>query len=146
MIISDVEDTIMALGIYHTARSYFITKELGYYYNFDLSKKGIKIVNTKCKFSNKPRQFGFYNLIKFLVDKHNKTEKERKKIYHEYSSFYRDIIFGMKLDKKHFEIIFYVLNKFLEWDCVGHHEKDNIINYKNKVAEKCRNENITCFY
>ena len=27
--ISDVEDTIMALGIYHTARSYFVTKELG---------------------------------------------------------------------------------------------------------------------
>ena len=110
--ISDVEDTIMALGIYHTARSYFVTKELGYYYNFDLSKKDIKIVNTKCKFINKPRQFGFYNIIKFLVDKHNKTEKERKKTYHEYSSFYRDMIFGMKLDKKHFEIIFYVLNKF----------------------------------
>lgn len=143
--ISDAEDTIMAVGIYHTASSYFVTKELGYYYNFNLYKKGIKIVNTKCKFSGKPKQFGYYNLIKFLVDKHNKTENEKKKSYHEFLQFNRNIIFGMNLDKKQFQIIFYILNKFLEWDCIKHEEKNNIINFKNKVIEKCRNENITLF-
>ena len=78
-----------------------------------------------------------------MVDKNNKTEEEKKKTYDEYAKFNINAIFGIKLSKKQYQIIFHVLNKFLEWDCLDKKEKKNIISYKNKVAEKVKRENIT---
>ena len=144
--ITDAEDTIMAVGLFHIAQSYYIMKELGYYYAFSVIKKNYKVVNNRCKINDSPRQFGFYYLIKFLVDKNNKTEEEKKKTYDEYVKFNINAIFGIKLSKKQCQIIFHVLNKFLEWDFLNQKEKENIIAYKNKVVEKVKKENITLIY
>ena len=49
----------------------------------------------------------------------------------------------MNLKKRHYQIIFYVLNKLLEWDCFRPKEKKLISRYKNKAVEKIINENIS---
>ena len=51
----------------------------------------------------------------------------------------------MNLKKRHYQIIFYVLNKLLEWNCFRPKEKKLIIKYKNQVIEKEINGNISFF-
>jgi len=90
----------MAVSIFHNAKSYYVMKEMGYYYKVDNKKTNIKLFN----FSK---------------------------------------IFDMNLKKRHYQIIFYVLNKLLEWDCFRPKEKKLISRYKNKAVEKIINENIS---
>ena len=144
--ITDYEDTIMAVSLFHLAQSYYVMKEVGLYYSFSIKNKKFEVVNTKCKKNEAPRQMGFYYLLKFLVDKNNKTEKEKKKTYDEYNeylTYYSNTIFGLKLNKKHFQIIFDAINKFLEWDCVNNKQKKKIQAYKNRVIEKMKRDNIS---
>lgn len=49
----------------------------------------------------------------------------------------------MNLKKRHYQIIFYVLDKFLEWDCFRQKEKRRINRYKNLAIEKSKKDNIT---
>ena len=52
--INVAEDTIMAIGIYHMANSYYLAKELGYLYSFDPKVKDFPKVNNKvCKVTDK---------------------------------------------------------------------------------------------
>ena len=49
----------------------------------------------------------------------------------------------MNLKTRHYQIIFYVLNKILEWDCFRLKEKKRIIRYINQAKEKAKKDNIT---
>ena len=48
--INYAEDAIMAVGIYHIAKSYYIMKEIGYYYNLDDENKRIKLLQLNFPF------------------------------------------------------------------------------------------------
>ena len=143
--INYAEDCIMAVSIFHNAKSYYVMKEIGYYYNFDDKKQPIKLNNKTYSSNNEGINNFFFNYLKFLVDYHNKNKKEKKSVYYELLllNFYK--IFDMNLKKRHYQMIFYVLNKMLEWDCFRPKEKKLIIKYKNQAIEKLINDNTSYF-
>ena len=142
--INYAEDCIMALGIYHIAKSYYVMKEIGYYYAFEKKKNSIKLNNNKvCKIMNDGINNFYFNYLKFMVDKHNKNKKEIRSAYNELLILKFEKILEMNLKKRHYQIIFYVLDKFLEWDCFRQKEKRRINRYKNLAIEKSKKDNIT---
>ena len=84
----------------------------------------------------------YFSYLKFLVDKHNKTKNERRNTYKEYLLFISDKLFDMNLKKRHYQIIFHVFNKLLEWNCLRQKDKKRIFEYKIKTIEKGIKDNI----
>ena len=143
--INFAEDCIMTVSIFHNAKSYYVMKETGYYYNIDDKNKTIKLKNKISNTINDGINNFYFNYLKFLVDHHNKNKKEKRSAYHELLMFDFSKIFGMNLKKRHYQIIFYVLNKLLEWNCFRLKEKKLIISFKNRAIEKIKNDNISFF-
>ena len=143
--INFAEDCIMTVSIFHNAKSYYVMKEMGYYYNIDDKNKTIKLKNKISNTINDGINNFYFNYLKFLVDHHNKNKKEKRSAYHELLMFDFSKIFGMNLKKRHYQIIFYVLNKLLEWNCFRLKEKKLIISFKNRAIEKIKNDNISFF-
>ena len=138
--INDAEDTIMAMSLFHLANSYYIMKELGYYYSLD-QKKDRKIINKNivCKDNNKLKGFDKFKFVKFLVDKNNKNDKEKLITYDEandISCINNRLFYQMKLDNRHFEIMFFVFDNMLKWDILNQDQKAHLIHLRNKVIDK----------
>ena len=143
--INFAEDCIMTVSIFHNAKSYYVMKETGYYYNIDDKNKTIKLKNKICNTNNDGINNFYFNYLKFLVDHHNENKKEKRSAYHELLILGFSKILVMNLKKKHYQIIFYVLNKLLEWDCFRLKERKHIISFKNRAIEKIKNDNISFF-
>ena len=143
--INYAEDCIMTVSIFHNAKSYYVMKEMGYYYKVDNKKTNIKLKNKKCIPINEGINNFYFNYLKFLVDHHNENKKEKRSAYHELLILGFSKILVMNLKKKHYQIIFYVLNKLLEWDCFRLKERKHIISFKNRAIEKIKNDNISFF-
>ena len=115
--INEAEDTFMAISVSHLAKSYYIMKEFGYYYSKDEKKnKFPKMENKVCKVNNKIKGFGWYKYYKFLVDKKSKDDKEKNMIINEMKFGDPRKGLTMKLDDKHYQILFYTYDKMLEWN------------------------------
>ena len=78
-----------------------------------------------------------------MVDYHNKNKHEIRSAYNELLVLNFTKIIVMDLKERHYQIIFYVLDKFLEWDCFRQKEKRRINRYKNLAIEKSKKDNIT---
>ena len=48
----------------------------------------------------------------------------------------------VKLDKKHYQILFYIYDKMLEWNCWNKEQRDYIIAQKNKAISLGNKDNI----
>ena len=128
------EDTLMLVGIFHLAKSYYVMKEIGYYYSFKEKKNPFpKLKNRICKTNNKLKKMGFYKYLKFLVDKNIETEKEKIMTYNEFLLINNRKILEMKLDNRHFKLMFYVFDKLLEFDNLNINQKKYIEKLKYKV-------------
>ena len=135
--INEAEDTFMAISVSHLAKSYYIMKEFGYYYSKDEKKnKFPKMENKVCKVNNKIKGFGWYKYYKFLVDKKSKDDKEKNMIINEMKFGDPRKGLTMKLDDKHYQILFYTYDKMLEWNCWNKEQRNYIIEQKNKVIKK----------
>ena len=77
-----------------------------------------------------------------MVDKHNRNKIEKINDYQEFLLFNFDLILDMNLKKRHYQIIFYVFNKFLEWNCINKKQKQRIIECKNQVIKKGKKDEI----
>ena len=80
----------------------------------------------------------YFNYVKFLIDHHNKNDEEKINTYKEFLIYNFDRIFDMDLKNRHYQLIFYVLNELLKWDCLQQKEKERIIKYKNQAIEKAK--------
>ena len=135
------EDTIMAVSLLHLANSYYLMKELGYYYSFDEKKSNFSIFKNKvCKPTDKIKDFSFFKYLKFLIGKIENNEKEQIMVYKEITTIINyDYYFNdFKLRKEHYEILFYIFNKTLEFVFLTNKQKQNILKLKNHTIE---NEN-----
>lgn len=116
--INESEDVIMAVGVFHLAKSYYIMKEIGYYQSKNDKKNRFpKLDNKECKVNNKLKNFALYKLCKFLVDKSSDDYKERNiiiNILKEHNP-YQEL--KISLDDRHYKILFYIYNKMLGWNC-----------------------------
>lgn len=133
------EDTLMLVGIFHLAKSYYVMKEIGYYYSFKEKKNPFpKLKNRICKNNNKLKKMGFYKYLKFLVDKNIETEKEKLMTYNEFLLINNNKILEMKLDNRHFKLMFYVFDKLLEFDNLNINQKKYIEKLKYKLINRSR--------
>lgn len=137
--IIEAEDTIMAISILHLANSYYLMKELGYYYSIDKNRKNFsKSKNKLCKPNNKIKNFSFFKFLKFLVGKTDKNEKEQIMAYKEITTYinYNYYFNNFQMKKEHYEILFYIFNKTLEFEFLNKNQKDEIMLLKNRTIEK----------
>ena len=133
---NEAEDTLMAIGLFHLAKSYYVMKEIGYYYSKDEKKNRFKKNNNKiCKINNKTKYFGWYKYYKFLVDKHNKNDYEKNMVMNEMKIPEPRKRINQKLDDRHYKILFYVYDKMLEWNCWDNKQREYIIGEKNYVIK-----------
>ena len=104
-LLNEAEDTLMLLGIFHLAKSFYIMKEMGYYYSFGEKKKKFpQSTNRICKTNNKLKKMGWYKYLKFLVDKNSATKKEKLITYNEFRLINNKKIFNLKLDNRHYQL------------------------------------------
>ena len=137
----------MAVGVYHLAKSYYIMKEMGYYYTTFTNKYiSPKLENKVCKNNNKTKRFGWYKYLKFLVDKNTKTEKEKDITYEEFGLIYQREIFAMSLDNRHYQLMFYVWDRLLEFNNLNQQQRDYINELKNKARTKMKRDNVNFVY
>ena len=140
---NEYEDVVMAEGLFHTAKSYYIMKEIGYYNSYDdkyntypKTKKG------KCKIKNIIKKFALIKFYKFLVEKNNKNDKEKKMILSFMKRQGYGEVFKNKLDDRQYQTIFNVFDKMLEWNCWTDEERNFIIQRKNYTLEKKKNSTL----
>ena len=119
------EDTIMIVGIYQIAQSYFLMKQVGYYYSKDEYSNNLPFQkNKKCKTNGKIGGFGEVKLLQFLVEKTRNNELERQMLYHE--------IISMNYYSKLFEIIgefkvmYNIYDKIINSQFISEKQKDRI--------------------
>ena len=78
------EDTIMSVAIYQVAKSYYLMKQVGYYYSRDEFSYRIPFQkNKKCKPNGKRKKIGQLKLLEFLHEKTRNNQLERQMLYHE---------------------------------------------------------------
>ena len=143
--ITYAEDTLMVVSLLHLANSYYLMKEIGYYYCFDQRRKILpKFKNKVCKTNNKIKGFSFFKFLKFLVGRIEHNEKEQIMAYKEIATFneYNYYLNRYKMGKEHYDIIFYIFNKTLEFEFLKENQKDKIIKLKNRFIEKRNRQKI----
>ena len=140
---NDAEDTLVAIGIYHLANSYYIMKEPGYFHSIEEKKDRFPLLNkTVCKINNKVKSFGWFKYYKFLVDKSSKNDLENKNIITELKfPHMRRFIDLLKLSDEYYQIIFYIYDTMLKWEFYNKEETNYILYLKNKAINK-RNRDI----
>ena len=79
---------------------------------------------------------------KFLVEKNNKNdiEKQMKMFFFKKPGYLE--VFNNKLDDRHYQTIFQVFDKVLEWNCWTNEEREFIINQKNVALESKKKSNL----
>ena len=136
--INVAEDTIMAIAIFHLANSYYFAKQIGYLYSFDPKVKDFPKLNNKvCKVIDKIKGFDLMKYTKFLVEKAGNNTKEQILAYNGIMNANFDYhLNNTKLDTKHYDIMFFILDKALEFNFLSKGQKDDLIKLKNKVYER----------
>ena len=137
--INYAEDTIMVMSLFHLANSYYLMKEIGYLYSFE--KKKIESLTIKkdniCKVVNKIKDFDYFKFIKFLVSKMGKGEKEQIMAYREITWIdYNNYFNNIRLEDIHYNILFYIFDKALEFEYLNKAQKDNLIHLKKIMIGK----------
>ena len=139
---NDNEDTIIAINLFRLAKSYYIMKEVGYYYSNDEKRhrfppKG----NILCKNNNKIKRFGLYKFFKFMIEKYSSDNTEKNLIINEMRSIDHNRFFKKDLEKTHYEIMFNVYDNILTWKSLNKRQKEYIIKLRNKAIDKRNNDN-----
>ena len=148
--INESEDTIVVVSLFHLANSYYLMKELGYYYSLDEKRNDFPSLKNKfCKANDdKIKDFGNFKFLKCFVDKIFNNTKEQNLAFVEVTTSvnYDDAFNKIKMGKKHYDILFYIFNKTLDFNYLDKEKKYKIMELKNRAIEKINKEilnNIT---
>ena len=140
--INENEDVIMTVSLFQTAESYYTMKEIGYYNSYDEKNNGFpKTKIGKCKESNKIKKFGLFKVLKFLVDKYSIDDKEKNIAFNFIKGVDVQNRLQMPLDNRHYQILFHIYDKILEWKCLNNEQREIILNKKNIVIKRKNNPN-----
>ena len=132
--INNAEDVFLSLSLYHLAKSYYVMKEIGYYYTFLNGRRGKFVKKKICKDNGMIKEdFSRFKLTKFLMEKSNNDEKEKSAAFFEIAQI--DHHYNFK-DKRIYATIINVYNKILEWGNLKSQQKKyiyNLIFYPNII-------------
>ena len=142
--INSSEDTINVISLFHLANSYYLMKEIGYIYDRGEKVKYIpKEKNIICKVVDKIKDFDKLKYIKFLVEKVGNNLKEQIFVYKELLSVnFLSYLYNIKLEKRHYEIMLKILEKFFTLEFLKKPQKDYLIELKNRVMKKKIRDNF----
>ena len=142
--IIEAEDTIMAVSLFHLANSYYIMKEVGYFYSFRQENKyGFpKIKNKICKVNNKLKiNYGRIQYIKFFIEKGIRDEKEKASAFNEITKIDHTKYFEKTFDKRIYKTMIYIYDKISEFGNLTGTQKKYILDLKSKATQKIK-ENL----
>ena len=118
-------------------------KEIGYYNSYDEKDNGYPLTKKgKCKIKNIIKKFALIKFYKFLVEKNNKNDIEKQMTMFFFKKPGYLEVFNNKLDDRHYQTIFQVFDKVLEWNCWTNEEREFIINQKNAALESKKKSNL----
>ena len=133
------EDTMMIVALYQTAQSYYLYKEVGYYYSRDeFWGRYPKVPNRICyKRNNANRGDDCLKFLNFLYEKMEDNEKERKTICHEIISInaYDFSKFAKRLNSD-YDMFYYVVDGLLDSKYLNEKEKIKLREIKSEVVNK----------
>ena len=137
--IMNYEDTIIVVSLFQIAQSYYLFKEVGYYYSRDERMRRFPFLpNKKCKRrENVIRNLDALKFLNFLLDKMADDEIERKTLCHEiisinyfnHSNFYKNV-------NEHYDMLYKVIDGIVGSKYLTTKEKEIIIKIKNEIKSK----------
>ena len=130
------EDTIMAVAIYQVAQSYYLMKEVGYYYSRDeFGGRFPPVKDRTCKPNNKIKDMGHVKLLQFLVEKTANNALERQMIYHEIFSIDHYLSF-LYIIYHNYEMVYEFLDPMIECPFLSTAQKERLTKLKNDLLKK----------
>lgn len=66
--------------------------------------------------------------------------------YEEFRIIYHRNIFRMPLDNRHYQLMFYVWDKLLEFNNLNQQQRDYINDLKNQARTKMKRDNVNFIY
>ena len=131
------EDTIMAVALFQVAQSYYLMKEIGYYYSRDeFGGRFPAVKGRTCKpNTNKIKDMGHIKLLQFLLEKTENNELERQLVYHELISIdhYLSLVY---FTYHNYEIVYEVIDPLIQSPFLKEKQKERLTIIKNKLLEK----------
>lgn len=130
----DYEDTIMSYILFKVANSYYLMKELGYYYSKNDKQKKLNIRKCLCTNNNKkiadPIKF-----LYFLFEKSNDNEIERKIICHEIITI-NNCWNITRIVNSEFHYPLKMIETLIKSKYLSKNEKEKLINIYNNLKKK----------
>jgi len=134
--INNAEDVIMSFSLFHLAKSYYVMREIGYYYTFLQGRRRKFTKKRRCKDNDKIKEdFGRIKLTKFLLEKSNNDEKEQSAAFFEIIENERERHHNYK-NKSIYSNIIHVYDKILKCRNLDIEKKKIIISLKNRIFQK----------
>ena len=130
------EDTIMSVAIYQVAKSYYLMKQVGYYYSRDEFSNRLPFQkNKKCKPNGKRNKIGQLKLLEFLHEKTRNNQLERQMLYHEIISmnYYSKLV---RVINCQFEVIYNIYDTLIKSQFISEKQKQRIILLKAQLKLK----------
>ena len=130
------EDTIMSVAIYQVAQSYYLMKQVGYYYSRDEFSNRLPFQkNKKCKPNGKRNKIGQLKLLEFLHEKTRNNQLERQMLYHEIISmnYYSKLV---RVINCQFEVIYNIYDTLIKSQFISKKQKQRIILLKAQLKLK----------
>ena len=122
-------------------------KEIGYLYSLDNKKKEFpRLGNKFCKKLDKIKDFDFFKFLKFLVERVEKNKIEQNMAYKEIISINLDDLYNKtKIEQKHYQMIFYIFDKALQFKFLQKKQKAHLFKIKNEILKKNFKQNVSLF-
>ena len=140
--IQTYEDTIMVVAIYQVAQSYYLMKQVGYYYSRDEFSNRLPFQkNKKCKPNRKIKKIGQLKLLEFLIEKTRNNELERQMLYHEIISinYYSKLV---RVINCQFDIIYNIFNTLINCQFISIKQKQMLKLLKSQLQHKKKKFNL----
>ena len=133
------EDTMITITLYQIAQSYYLFKEVGYYYSRDdFAGKYPLLPNKQCKIRGQPNKgLDSLKFLNYIYDNMDDNFIERRTLYHEiiainntnflkFSSFVND----------HFDMLYRVVDKLTNSKYLGKIEKEKLKEIRKEIENK----------
>ena len=136
---NNYEDTIITVTLYQLAQSYYMFKQVGYYYSRD--ERAGKFPNVPGKVcstrENASYEFDSLKFLNYLYDNMGDNEIERKTLCHEIISInYYDFSNFAKRLHKNFDMLYRVLDGIVDSQYLSDYEREKIRNITKEVKLK----------
>ena len=135
------EDTMISITLYQIAQTYYLFKEVGYYYSRDdFFGRFPFLPNKNCKIKEVPNKgLDTLKFLNYLYDSMNEDYIERRTIYFEFLSINNNFLKFSKYVNDHFDMFYRVVDGLLNSKYLTTKEKEQLKEIRNEIENKEKN-------